>query len=172
MSNIQLKNDIAHFSVEKDNENKMIVEVSFDISAFQTEQEVYDFFGEKIYGNNREYLNNIFVDTKVFGGNLSSFYDCFTSYLIGIHLDKRNEILSIKITNKFDKSMSEFWLSLLAILMNIFFGRYQDVCDYADFFELRISKDILNETLNHFLFLLSNQVNKPIDLLDENGCYL
>lgn len=64
MQNIKMKDDSCHFLTEQDISTKKIIKVCFDISDFEEIQEVYDFFGEKIYGNNREYLNDIHANTK------------------------------------------------------------------------------------------------------------
>ncbi|NUG00754.1 hypothetical protein HUN26_07705, partial [Acinetobacter oleivorans] len=75
MQNIKIKNDSCHFFYEQEANSKQIIKVCFDISDFDELQQVYDFFGEKIYGNNREHLNDIHANTKQFGSNLSSFHD-------------------------------------------------------------------------------------------------
>ncbi|MFG4617398.1 hypothetical protein ACF0B7_07320, partial [Acinetobacter baumannii] len=84
MQNIKMKDDSCHFFTEQDITSKRVIKVCFDISDFEEIQQVYDFFGEKIYGNNREHLNDIHPNTKYFGSNLSAFHDYLRGYLIGI----------------------------------------------------------------------------------------
>ncbi|MEG9141928.1 hypothetical protein VCR58_18995, partial [Acinetobacter baumannii] len=69
MQNIKMKDDSCHFFTEQDITSKRVIKVCFDISDFEEIQQVYDFFGEKIYGNNREHLNDIHPNTKYFGSN-------------------------------------------------------------------------------------------------------
>ncbi|MEQ1121529.1 hypothetical protein [Acinetobacter seifertii] len=113
MQNIKMKDDTCHFFTEQDITNKQVIKVCFDISDFEEIQEVYDFFGEKIYGNNREYLNDIHANTKQFGSNLSAFHDYLRGYLIGISSEKRNEVLSVTVTNNSNKNIDDDWLDFL-----------------------------------------------------------
>lgn len=108
-----MKDDTCHFFTEQDITNKQVIKVCFDISDFEEIQEVYDFFGEKIYGNNREYLNDIHANTKQFGRNLSAFHDYLRGYLIGISSEKRNEVLSVTVTNNSNKNIDDDWLDFL-----------------------------------------------------------
>lgn len=108
-----MKDDTCHFFTEQDITNKQVIKVCFDISDFEEIQEVYDFFGEKIYGNNREYLNDIHANTKQFGSNLSAFHDYLRGYLIGISSEKRNEVLSVTVTNNSNKNIDDDWLDFL-----------------------------------------------------------
>ncbi|MFW1922591.1 hypothetical protein ACG95O_18360 [Acinetobacter geminorum] len=47
-----MKDDLCHFFTEQDISGKQVIKVCFDISDFEEIQQFYDFFGEKIYGNN------------------------------------------------------------------------------------------------------------------------
>ena len=171
MQNIKMKDDTCHFFTEQDITNKQVIKVCFDISDFEKIQEVYDFFGEKIYGNNREYLNDIHANTKQFGRNLSAFHDYLRGYLIGVFLEKRDEILSVIITNKNNKNIDEDWLAFLNIIVQTFFDSHGDI-KYGLYMTLDFSRSIVVNMMDYFSFLISDYKNRPKDELDESGNYV
>lgn len=171
MKSIKLQDDMCHFFSEKDNSDKLIINISFDISDFESEQEAYNLFGENIYGNGREYLNDILVNTKCFGGNLSSFHDYLRGYLIGIFSEKRNELLLVTITNNNNKDIDEDWLAFFNILVQTFFDSSRDV-KYGDYMSLSLSRNIVVNMMDYFSFLISDYNNRPKDEVDADGNYL
>ncbi|WP_445536294.1 hypothetical protein [Acinetobacter sp. G18] len=171
MKSIKLQDDICHFYCEQDNIDKLIVDISFDISDFEFLQEVYNLFGECVYGNGRESLNDILVNTKSFGGNLSSFHDYLRGYLTGIFLEKRNEFLLVNITNKNKKNINEDWLAFFNILVQTFFDSNRDI-KYGAYMSLSISRSIVVNMMDYFSFLISDHNNKPKDEVDADGNYL
>ncbi len=171
MQNIKVKDDLCHFFTEQDITSKQVIKVCFDISDFVEIQEVYDFLGDKIYGNNREYLNDIHPNTKQFGRNLSAFHDYLRGYLIGIFSEKRNEILSITITNNSNKNIDDDWLDFFSIIMQTFFDAHKNI-KYGIYMDLNFSISIMANMMDYFSFLISDYHNRPKDELDANGNYL
>lgn len=162
---------MCHFFSEQDNSDKLIIDISFDISDFESEQEAYNLFGENIYGNGREYLNDIHVNTKCFGGNLSSFHDYLRGYLIGIFSEKRNELLLVTITNNNNKDIDEDWLAFFNILVQTFFDSSRDI-NYGVYMNLNLSRNIVVNMMDYFSFLISDYKDRPKDEIDAEGNYL
>ncbi|WP_436462831.1 hypothetical protein [Acinetobacter seifertii] len=171
MQNIKMKDDTCHFFTEQDITNKQVIKVCFDISDFERIQEVYDFFGEKIYGNNREYLNDIHANTKQFGRNLSAFHDYLRGYLIGISSEKRNEVLSVTVTNNSNKNIDDDWLDFFSIILQTFFDSHKNI-KYGVYMDLVFSRSIVINMMDYFIFLISDYKNRPKDELDDSGNYV
>ncbi|EPF6153680.1 hypothetical protein OSH17_08225 [Acinetobacter baumannii] len=171
MRSIKLQDDMCHFFCEQDNSDKLTIDISFDMSDFESEQEAYNLFGENIYGNGREYLNDIHVNTKYFGSNLSSFHDYLRSYLIGIFSEKRNELLLVTITNNNNKDINEDWLAFFNILVQTFFDSTRDI-NYGVYMNLNLSRNIVINMMDYFSFLISDYNNRPKDKIDADGNYL
>lgn len=166
-----MKDDTCHFFTEQDITNKQVIKVCFDISDFERIQEVYDFFGEKIYGNNREYLNDIHANTKQFGRNLSAFHDYLRGYLIGISSEKRNEVLSVTVTNNSNKNIDDDWLDFFSIILQTYFDSHKNI-KYGIYMDLVFSRSIVINMMDYFIFLISDYHNRPKDEVDENGNYV
>ncbi|MCF4471323.1 hypothetical protein L1X06_15970, partial [Acinetobacter baumannii] len=117
------------------------------------------------------HLNDIHPNTKHFGSNLSAFHDYLRGYLIGIFSEKRNEILSITITNNSNKNVDDDWLDFFSIIIQTFFDAHKKL-KYGIYMDLNFSRSIMAYMMDYFSFLISDYHNRPKDELDENGNYV
>lgn len=136
------------------------IAVQFDISDFNTEQAIYDYFANIIYGKGREHLNTIWPGTTKFGRGLNPFNDYLTDYLILIQRKPLNERLVITVTNHKSIKIDGFWTTFIDILICDFFSGYKHSnISYEDSMVLNIENSILEEVFDMFAWLTTEKLD-------------
>lgn len=69
--------------------------------------------------------------------------------------EKRNEILSITITNNSNKNVDDDWLDFFSIIIQTFFDAHKKL-KYGIYMDLNFSRSIMAYMMDYFSFLISD----------------